>query len=78
MRRVDFLPDHFEQVHMPFRYNVHKSIEKWIKEHLKGRFYLEQGVHLRENSIENGLHIGFEDTKEMSYFMLACPHLKYK
>ena len=21
--------------------------------------------------------IGFEDSKELSYFMLACPHLKY-
>jgi len=78
MRKVSFLPDHFEQVHLPFRYNVARSIEKWITDNLKGRFYVDHGVHLKDNTIDNGLHIGFEDTKEMSYFMLACPHLKYK
>ena len=78
MRKVSFLPDHFEQVHLPFRYNVARSIEKWITDNLKGRFYVDHGVHLKDNTIDNGLHIGFEDTKEMSYFMLACPLLKYK
>jgi len=29
------------------------------------------------NKIAQIITIGFEETKDMSYFMLACPHLKY-
>jgi len=77
-RQVAFLPEHFEQVHLPFKYNIVKSVEKWIRFNLKGRFYIDQTVHCKDNTIESALHLGFEDTKEMSYFMLVCPHLKYK
>ena len=47
-------------------------------------FYLYGGVGLgktmildSKNQYKNQLRIGFENEKELSYFMLACPHLKY-
>ena len=78
MRRLDFMPPHFSSINVPMQYNLDNSIDKWIEQHLKGRYFIGRSVHLVENSIDNVIRIGFEDTKEMSYFMLACPHLKYK
>ena len=30
-----------------------------------------------KNQYKNQMRIGFENERELSYFMLACPHLKY-
>jgi len=54
-------------------------LTKWIDEHLKKRYYLSKNVGLTSgNKIENVMRVGFEDPKELSYFVLACPLLKYK
>lgn len=55
------------------------GISKWIEDHLKSRFYVGKDVFVNnDNKILECLKIGFEDPKELSYFTLACPHLKYK
>jgi len=76
-RRLKNLPPHFEIISQPMVYNLELSISKWINFNLKGRFYVGRGVEVQNGSIEQILKIGFEDPKEASYFMLACPHLKY-
>lgn len=79
LRRADYLPPHFEVVTTQMMYNLQESITKWIRYNLKGRYYIGKGITLTaDNSVESVLKIGFEDPKEASYFMLACPHLKYK
>jgi hypothetical protein len=78
IRRVDYSPPYFESINIPMTYNLQESIERWIEFHLKGRFFIGKDTALVDNRIETTLKIGFEDSKEMSYFMLACPHLKYK
>jgi len=54
-------------------------MDKWIHDNLKGRYYI--GRTLKIDPIDRGiaevLNIGFEEPKELSYFTLACPHLKY-
>ena len=78
-RRVKYPPPHFEYVNIPMTYNLEESIVKWVNVHLKNRFYVSKNVSLdNSNSIIPVITIGFEETKDMSYFMLACPHLKYK
>jgi hypothetical protein len=78
-RRVKFAPPHFEYVNIPMTYNLEDSIVKWIKQHLKNRFFVGTNVSLNnDNKLIQVLTIGFEENKDMSYFMLACPHLKYK
>jgi hypothetical protein len=32
---------------------------------------------LYDGKITSMVKVGFEDPKELSFFMLACPHLKY-
>lgn len=76
VRSTQYLPRHFEVVSVPISYNMESSIEKWIFENLKNRYHVSRETHrgFRQSNIK----VGFEDPKEASYFMLACPHLKYK
>ena len=60
-------------------YNIENTISKWITDNLKGRFYVGKAMHITDsNSMDEALKIGFEEPKELSYFTLACPYLKYK
>lgn len=78
VRQSSSPPAHFEYVSIPMQYNLENTIKRWISIHLKGRFYVGKAViFTKNNKIEECLRIGFEDTKELSYFSLACPHLKY-
>jgi hypothetical protein len=79
VRRVKSAPPHFEYVDIPMTYNIEASIIKWVSNNLKNRYYVGKNVILdKENKLMQVLTVGFESTKDMSYFMLACPHLKYK
>ena len=79
VRRLQFPPNHFEYVDIPFQYNINEALEKWIEGHLKSRYYVGRSTSLdHDKTIVNTVRIGFEESRELSYFMLACPHLKYK
>jgi len=78
IRKPQTPPNHFEYIYIPIKYNLENSISKWIHKNLKGRYYVGKSLHLTEtNKLNNAIRIGFEDPKELSYFTLACPHLKY-
>lgn len=77
-RQLEMLPPSFSVVTMPAIYNTQDSIIRWIYDNCKGRFYVGKGVDLKNGSVETVVKIGFEDPKESSYFVLACPYLKYQ
>lgn len=78
LRQVNFPPPHFEYITLPMKFNLEDSLAKWINKNLKKRFFVGKSLGLdKKNSRSIQLTVGFEDSKEMSYFMLACPHLKY-
>jgi len=78
-RRTNSPPPHFEYIKIPLSYNLEQSISKWVISHLKGRYYIGKALSIDDNrSIQHVLKIGFEEHKELSYFTLACPLLKYK
>tara|TARA_B110000977_G_scaffold101412_1_gene132890 strand:- start:1281 stop:1559 length:279 start_codon:yes stop_codon:yes gene_type:complete len=78
MRRSNLPAPHFEYILLPTRYNLDQSLVKWIEQNLKGRFYVGKAVAVSSsNNIENMTKVGFEEAKELSYFTLACPYLKY-
>ena len=58
-----------------------KAICDWIEDNLNGRYYLGTNVELRQRGETSNLQgcytVGFESKKELSFFLLACPHLKY-
>lgn len=77
VRKLDFCPSHFDSTTITQRYNLQDSIVRWIETKCKGRFYIGKSVSLSDNKINVVVKVGFEDPKELSFFMLACPHLKY-
>jgi|TARA_B100001094_G_C18105565_1_gene758160 hypothetical protein len=80
IREAKSAPKHFEFCSIHPKYNMEDSIRKWIKANLKGRFYIGRTLVLSDNqnrAYNQTIKIGFEQHRELSYFMLACPHLKY-
>ena len=83
MRRVSFCPPHFESANVDLTYNLSRVIESWIDENTKGRYYLGQRVidsdnrDLGRRKIKYVTTVSFENSKDLSYFLIACPYLKY-
>lgn len=52
------------------------KINKWIEINLNKRYYIDHAISLDQyNSIVYNIKIGFEDQKELSFFLLMCPFL---
>lgn len=78
LRQLEVPPEHFEYVRLPMKYNLEDALARWIEDHLKGRFYIGKTLGVdSSNQVATFIQVGFEDPKEVSYFTLACPHLKY-
>lgn len=82
MRRVIFCPPHFESVSVELMYNMGRSLEAWIEEHTSGRYYIGQKIdsnifETNRKKVKYSTIVSFETSKDLSYFLLACPHLKY-
>ena len=78
LREVKYQAPHFEYIEIEQQYNLEDSKRKWIEGNLKGRYHIGKTMVLdSKNQYKNQMRIGFENERELSYFMLACPHLKY-
>jgi hypothetical protein len=81
IRKVEFCPPYFETITIELTYNLSKALNEWIFDNLSGRYYIGDSIGLQDNDFDKKIHrkikVGFENSKEMSYFMLACPLLKY-
>jgi hypothetical protein len=78
IRELSVAPPHFEYITLKQNYNLEDAIRKWILKNLKSRFFIGKKIDLdKDNTITSMVNLGFEDPKELSYFMLACPLLKY-
>tara|TARA_B100000085_G_scaffold256007_1_gene256220 strand:- start:394 stop:684 length:291 start_codon:yes stop_codon:yes gene_type:complete len=79
VREVNTYPKHFDTIAIEMTYNLEDSLRKWIRQNLKGRYYIGKSLELdNQSNYTSQLKVGFENPKELSYFMLACPHLKYR
>jgi len=79
IRRVDFCPPYWESMIIPQKYNIQKALEEWVHTNLKGRYYInKEVVYEEEQPLSSKVKIAFEESKELSYFALACPLLKYR
>jgi len=78
IRKLKVPPTHFEYITIPMTYNLEDALVKWIEDHLKSRFYVGRTLGIdKNNQVATLIKVGFEEPKELSYFTLACPHLKY-
>lgn len=76
-REVRDPPLGFHYIFVDLKYNIIGSLREWIFSNLKYRFYLGESLQLDNNQFEIKIKVGFEDPKEASFFLLACPLLKY-
>ena len=74
-RAMPVAPPHFQYTQIELKYNLEGAMHTWIEDNLKGRFYV--GKTLGKHG-QNIIKVGFEEGKELSYFNIACPHLRYK
>jgi hypothetical protein len=78
VRKVDYCPPYFHSATFTPTYNIISTIENWIYNNTKGRYYIAKTVYLNTaNEMGTKLKIAFENPRELTYFTLACPHLKY-
>lgn len=76
-REVQDPPPFFHYHFLDLKYNLVDSIKEWIYDNLKYRFYIGESLVLEDNQYKVKIKIGFEEPKELSFFLLACSHLKY-
>jgi hypothetical protein len=77
IRNPKVLPPHYEYSDFEVLYNLETAIQVWIKDNLKGKFIVTKAISDNDQN-KTVFRVGFEDGKELSYFALACPLLRYK
>jgi hypothetical protein len=77
LRRVQFPARHFHYISLPkYSPGILKSADNWIYNNLNGRYYIGQAIDLdNTNTITYVTKIGFEQEKEMSFFLLSYSNL---
>lgn len=75
-RKVNTVAPHF--VSLAVKDNeIFDGLEDWVKTKLKGRYYICRKPAIdKDGNLRSSSFIGFEDQRELTYFMLACPHLR--
>lgn len=78
LRRVEFASPHFKYTSIDkYSPTLHRQVDQWIRQNLNSRYYIGQALTLdNTNTITYITKIGFESEKELSFFTIACPHLK--
>ena len=77
LRRVRFPARHFHYVTLSkYSPGILKTTDSWIYNNLNGRYYIGQGIKLDStNSIVYVTKVGFEQEKELSFFLLSNSNL---
>lgn len=75
-RKLKIAPSHFAKMQIN-EAEVFNGVEEWVKTKLKGRYYIlkRPGID-SQGKLSSSTYIGFEDSKELTFFMLACPQLR--
>lgn len=75
-RKLKTLPPHFSKIKIT-ESEIFEGVEEWIKTKLKGRYCLVRYPNIdNSGSLKTTAVVGFEDQKELTYFMLACTILR--
>lgn len=76
-RKLGYLPVHFAKIKITDSELLEGVVEDWIQNKLKGRYCIARYPTIDQTgSLKSATFAAFEDEKELTYFMLACPHLR--
>jgi hypothetical protein len=77
IRELNSLPPHFSKVRISSNENYDFKILDWIKSKLNGRYCITTYPSIdASNKFKTATFACFEEQKELTYFMLACPYLR--
>lgn len=75
-RKLKTLPPNFSKMKISDS-ELFEGIEDWVKTKLRGRYCLVRSPGIDEDgNLKSATYLGFEQQKELTYFMLACPILR--
>ena len=79
-RQLDTIPPHFAKIKVADDVVLFDDkMIKWINTKLKNRFCVAKQPSVNTNGqLKLATFVGFEDQKELTYFMLACPYFRRK
>lgn len=79
-RKMDFLPIHFSKFQITSGNFFHdENLIDWIESKLFGRYSVTTLPSVdTDGKLTSSVFVGFEDPKELTYFMLAYPNLRRK
>ena len=76
-RETTVLPVHFSKIKVSETDMFDGKVKQWIQTKLKGRFCIVKSPTIDQSgNLKSATVVGFEEQKELTYFMLACPHLR--
>lgn len=84
-RELKILPPHFLKIKLTDSISIKLTdsisyideVQCWVKSRLKGRYCIIQTPLVNASGkIQSTTVVAFEDQKELTYFVLACPHLR--
>jgi len=76
-RKLTTLPPHFSKVKVSDGELFDNGMENWIIAKLRNRFCIVRSPSVdADGQLKSASYVGFEDQKELTYFMLACPNLR--
>jgi len=77
IRETKTLPPHFSKVRISDNESFDFKILDWIKSKLNGRYCVTNYPSIdSRNRFKTATFVGFEEQKELTYFVLACPYLR--
>lgn len=76
IRKMSRIPPHFSKIKISNKSDS-AFIEKWIHVKCRGRYSVSSMPGKdSDGRIKNFTFVAFEDEKEITYFMLACPYFR--
>lgn len=76
-RYLSWMPPHFAKTKISEKWFDEERVKDWIQYKLKGRFAIQAQPNINDkDAVQTATFVGFEDEKELTYFMLACPYLR--
>jgi len=76
-RSVRSMPVHFVKTRLNPADLIGNDIVNWVESKLKGRYSIANVPGIDQSGkMFNSTFLGFEDQKELTYFILACPYLR--
>jgi hypothetical protein len=76
-RSVRSMPVHFAKTKLSPSDLLGNDIVNWVEAKLKGRYSIATIPSIDQSGkMTTSTFLGFEDQKELTYFILACPYLR--